>query len=683
MIPPSMSWKVMPGMGRVWLSLSLLAGLSAVHAVPAGEDDLGGAARVVWTAHVEQIFADHCTKCHAGVKQKGGVDLRTPQTVLKGGDDGPIVVPGNAAASKLFKALRVDSDPHMPPEGSKQLTEEEVAIIQRWIEKLPSTNQPAGPIDWRSSAYAASEPVKIPAWAAKLDVSKAVDRFVEEGWKKRKVRGAALASDQTFVRRVYLDLLGRIPTETEVAKFEAAPKKTRREALVDETLGSKEFAVYMSEIFDVVFLDRTAPSGVKKDGTPRASRALRRRDEKWGEFLETAFAKNRPWNEVVRAIILARPEKPDDQGAEYYLYARKENFQGMAEAIAPIAFGVNVKCAQCHNHPLAPEVEQRHYWGLVAAFNRSKNFDGGSRGVSESAIGGFVNFSDLRKRTLPAALFFPNGKFVEEKRPGENEKEEDSPDKYLVVSEKEKKPSVPKFSRREQLAKAATENNPALAKAFVNRAWAMFMGRGLVHPVDALDSRHPASHPELLEFLANDFASHSYDMRRLFRELLLTRAYQLDSKCGTATAPPESFARALDKPLPAEALHRSLIVGITGKSDVKEGALAELRDVFVERFPDLFPAEYNASLQQAAFLSNNPKLDDFLKPAGDNTTAAALAEKTPDAQTKFLFKRLFNRAPDKDELAQSVAFLKDRPAEKAVPELLWTLIASAEFQFNH
>src|SRR4051812_11030572 len=178
-------WRV-----AAWAGVFLSGGI-----VRAGSDDPGEAARSVWTAHVEQIFADHCTKCHAGVKQKGGVDLRTPQTVLKGGDDGPIVVPGNAVESKLFKALRVDSDPHMPPEGSKQLTEQEVAIVQRWIEKLPSTNQPAGPIGWRSSAYAATEPVKIPTWAAKIDVSKAVDRFVEEGWKKRNVKAATLASD--------------------------------------------------------------------------------------------------------------------------------------------------------------------------------------------------------------------------------------------------------------------------------------------------------------------------------------------------------------------------------------------------------------------------------------------------------------------------------------------------------
>jgi hypothetical protein len=424
----------------------------------------------------------------------------------------------------------------------------------------------------------------------------------------------------------------------------------------------------------------------RKSDVGKAYRNQRNADEKWKHFLETAFEKNRPWNEVVRQLIVARPAAPEDVGAEWFLYERKDNYQVMAEAIAPLAFGVNVKCAQCHGHPLAPEIEQRHYWGIVAAFNRSKNADtAAGRGISESAIGGFVNFADLRKRTIPAALIFPNGKSVPETRPAADAKEEDKPENYVVAPPKEKeradKPAIPKFSRREELAKAACENNPMLAKAFLNRVWAMLIGRGIVHPVDSLDSRHPASHPELLEFLASDFMQHNYDIKRLIRSIALTRVYQLDSKGGTPTAAPETFARALDKPLPAEALHRALLVAMTGQTNSSAGA--DLRATFIDRFPDLFPAEYNATLHQATFLSNNPTLDELLRPAERNTTALALAEKTPEAQASLIFKRLLLRAPDRDELAHATDFLRSGPPEKTVPELLWTLLASAEFQFNH
>jgi len=660
---------------RLFLLVALALGAANLRAAT----DPGEAARSLWSAHVEQIFGDHCTKCHAGVKQKAGVDLRTPQTILKGGDDGPIVVPGDPKNSKLFKALKKDSDPHMPPMESKQLNEEEIALIERWIERLPSTNQPSGPIDWSAPAYAATKPVRMPAWAAKLEVGAAIDRFVEEGWKERKVKHAPAVSDSAFARRVYLDLIGRIPTETELAQFETFPKNSRRTQLVDQLLASKEFANYMAEIFDVVFMTR-------KSDVAKAHKAQRNVDEKWNRFLETAFEKNRPWNDIVRQLILARPSTPDDVGAEWFLYERKDNYQVIAEAIAPIAFGVNVKCAQCHGHPLAPEIEQRHYWGIVAAFNRGKNVDADSgRGISESAIGGFVNYADLRKRTLPAALIFPNGKSVPETRPADGAKEEDKADNYVIAPPKEKeraaKPAVPKFSRREELAKAVCENNPALARAFVNRAWAMMMGRGVVQPVDMLDSRHPASHPELLEFLANDFAQHNYDIKRLLRTLALTRVYQLDSKGGSPNAAPESFAHALDKPLPAEALHRSLVIAATGQTNFSNHA--ELRDLLIDRFPDVFAPEYNASLQQAMFLSNNGKFDSLLKPAEGNTTATALAVKDAEGQASIVFKRILGRAPDRDELAQTTRFLKTGPPEKTVPELVWTLLASAEFQFNH
>src|ERR1041385_8909963 len=118
--------------------LLLVGGVCLAAASLKADDDPGAAARSLWSAHVEQILSDHCTKCHAGVKQKAGIDLRTPQTILQGGDDGPIVVPGDAKNSKLFKALQSKSDPHMPPLESKQLDDEQIAMIERWIEKLPS-----------------------------------------------------------------------------------------------------------------------------------------------------------------------------------------------------------------------------------------------------------------------------------------------------------------------------------------------------------------------------------------------------------------------------------------------------------------------------------------------------------------------------------------------------------------
>jgi hypothetical protein len=250
---------------------------------------------------------------------------------------------------------------------------------------------------------------------------------------------------------------------------------------------------------------------------------------------------------------------------------------------------------------------------MVAGFNRTRNVDAQSgRGLAESAIGGFVSFANPEKESQPARILFFNGRSVEEARPADGQKESDAPEQYRVPPPAEKQrpqaPAEPKFSRREALAGAVTRDNPLLARATVNRVWAMLLGRGLVHPVDLTDSKHPSSHPDLLDWLAKDFERSGHDLRRLIRNLTLTRAYQLDSRPAGKTAPPDAaFARALEKPPSAEQLYRSLLLA-TGNQAGPDGQAAglmegELRKAFVRQFPDLFAPDYNATLQQGIFLA--------------------------------------------------------------------------------
>ena len=281
-------------------------------------------------------------------------------------------------------------------------------------------------------------------------------------------------------------------------------------------------------------------------------REERRQEHGWFAFLENAFKTGRPWPEVVAAIIKARPETPGDAGAMWFVYERRNEHQQIAEALAPVIYGTRIDCAQCHDHPLAREIKQGHYWGLVAAFNRSKNVEGGPPAVAESAVGGFINFTNLRKESQPAVLAMLTGATIAESRPGPGD---DAPDRYLEPAASVK---VPKFSRRAELARAATGNNPLLARSFVNHAWALLMGRGLVHPVDEMNSKNPPSDPVLLDWLARDFAAHGHDVRRVLRQIVLSRGYQLAAWPGPAAAPPpEAFAAAVERPLTAEAIARS------------------------------------------------------------------------------------------------------------------------------
>ncbi|MCX6870967.1 MAG: DUF1553 domain-containing protein, partial [Verrucomicrobia bacterium] len=418
-----------------------------------------------------------------------------------------------------------------------------------------------------------------------------------------------------------------------------------------------------------------------------------RHDHRWNEFLEASFRENRPWDGLVRDLIVARPARPEQQGLVQFLYERQNNPQAMAEAVAPLVFGVQIGCAQCHDHMVAREIKQAHYWGMVAAFNRSKNVDSeAGPGLAESAIGGFVSFANLKKESQQARLVFFNGRSIDEPWPAEGVKEVDAPEKYRVAPPKGKEralaPADPQFSRRQALAEAVTRGNPLLARAAVNRIWAMFLGRGLVHPVDLMDSQHAPSHPELLDWLAQDFEHSGYDLRRLIRNLVLSRSYQLDSRPAAGKPPAdEAFARAIEKPLSAEQLGRSLILA-TGpwKADGKSGSArddASVRRALVRDFPNLFAPEYNATLQQALFLSNSPILEPLLQPQAGNLAERLSALLDDKTRVKTAFQAVLGRSPDREEFQASLAYLADHPGQGGRSQFLWALMSGAEFQVNH
>jgi hypothetical protein len=239
---------------------------------------------------------------------------------------------------------------------------------------------------------------------------------------------------------------------------------------------------------------------------------------------------------------------------------------------------------------------------------------------------------------------------------------------------------VPKFSRRAALADAATRDNPLLARSFVNHTWALLLGRGIVDPVDEMNSKHPPSHPELLDWLAADFASHHYDVRRLIRAIVLSHGYQLAAWAGPNAPPPDAFAGAAEKPLTAEAIARSARIA-SGRSPDDDN----LRRALVDRFPDVLPRTPRSTIQQAMFLANGDAIAALFKPVPDTAATRFAALQTPADRVREAFRLTLLRDPDADELAHGVAFLQahaDKPAETA-GQLLWALVAGPEFLTNH
>jgi mono/diheme cytochrome c family protein len=616
--------------------------------------------RMAANSNAQAIFDRNCIKCHGPLEHKSGLELDTIDGALRGNADGPVVVPGKPAASKLIAALSPDADPHMPPK--KQLGEEDIATLRNWISSLKSVGGSAEPGQRPPTKVGARiDPAKIPK-----EPAAAIDYLLAASWKSRELRPAPQCDDETFVRRVYLDLAGRIPTRKEQEEFLHWTTRDKRERLVDQLLSSDEYPRTFREVWNVLLMGRH--SGRKEK---------QRRDNGWYAFLEDAFRQSRPWNEVVSDLIVARTERPGTNGAAWFIFERHNEHQQIAEAVAPIIYGTKVDCAQCHDHPLAREIKQAHYWGLVAAFNRSKNVEGGAPAVAESAVGGFVNFTNLKKESQPAVLNLFAGPTIEEPRPAPDAKEEDPRDGYVNPDAKVK---VPKFSRRAELARAVTENNPLLARSFVNYTWAILFGRGIVHPVDEMNSKHPPSHPELLEWLAKDFAAHQYDTKRLVRAIVLSRAYQLASWTGPKPPDSDAFAAAIEKPLIAETLARSARIA-SGRT-LDDPAL---KPAFVEAFPDVLPRVTRATIQQSMLLANSDALEELFRPAPSTATETIARLPRIEDRGREIFRYALARQPDKNEAAEVVKFLKSRAdkPEEAVGELLWALVTGPEFLTNH
>ena len=501
-----------------------------------------------------------------------------------------------------------------------------------------------------------------------------IDLLTDLHWQQTGAVVSPRCSDSVFVRRAYLDLVGRIPTPSEANQFLKSLDSSKRELLLESLCASNEFGRRMSELFDAVLMGR---KGARKQ--------KRRIEHGWHDYLADNFNRNRPWNEMVREILLARPNGEADRGAVWFLYERNNNYQDIAEAIAPGFFGMQIQCAQCHDHPLVDEIEQRHYWGLVAFFNRGENVDtpNGPR-VGESAIGGFAKFTDLAGDASDALLtFLGKAHVVSESRPAEG-KEEDSDDNYVVrdADGSELNPRVPKFSRREEFVQNFVADNRLIARAFVNRIWAMMLGRGIIHPVDEMDSMHDASHPQLLDWLAQDFEQSDYDVKRLIKSIGNSRVYQLDAKPLGDVSDESTFAWALQKPLAAESLYRSILVAVDGSMEAeKSETLNQFRDVF----PDVFPAVSMSILKQSLFLTNSGVIHETIELDDDSQLSKRVDEGKKQTVVRTAFQTAFGRLPEDEEFIRSMAFLEAREGDlrDGARQLMWALVTSAEFRFNH
>jgi hypothetical protein len=495
---------------------------------------------------------------------------------------------------------------------------------------------------------------------------------------------APRADDGEFLRRIYLDLAGRIPTVEEARAFFADEATDKRTKKIDALLASPDYVRRMSQAFHVMLMERLGDHA------------------EWQQYLQAAFAENKPWNVMAREM-LNPGEDEGTRGAALFYSKRLENYgqnpvdvPGLVRDVGRLFMGIDVQCAQCHDHLFVDDYKQEYYQGLFAFVGNLQL----RPGMKYPA----VQEKPLTKKVEFVSVFVKEPKAIGPRLPGLPEVEiptyEKKGEEFEIPPDpKTKFPGKLKFSPVQVLAEQLpTAGNQLFKRNIANRVWWLLMGRGLVQPLDLQHAGNAPSHPELLDLLAEELAAHHFDLKWLIREIALSEAYQRASAAedpAMASAPLESYRLALEKPLSAEQLLAAMLTA-TGEmprvqaiGDAKnESSLVKLSERFVKAFalPAREPeVEHAPSVKAALFLLNDNVVLSWLKPQEGNLADRLQKIAEPDQLAEELYVSVLTRLPSADERTLVREHLGKYPdaREKAIGQLIWALLASNEFGVGH
>ena len=513
-----------------------------------------------------------------------------------------------------------------------------------------------------------------------------IDKHIAAGMENYESNAAPIASDEEFLRRIYLDLTGRIPTTEQARTFLKDKSSDKREKLIDTLLGSMLYSRHMATVFDVMWIERRADKYVK--------------DSEWLVYLQKSFENNKPYDQLVREVLAADGTDAKNRGPAKFYLDRLADKDVVTKDVSRLFLGMNLQCAQCHDHPMVNHYRQDFYYGIYAFYNRSYIFTDRKKKLTFLAekAEGKVKFESVfvpkvSKETGPR---LPNGELVKEPSFPKGQEYKVKPSKTVG--------GVPKFSRRAQISgMLASAENELFKRNAVNRLWHMMMGRGLVNPVDFDHPDNPPSHPELMELLAEEFAAMKFDIKAFLRELALSKTYQRSSQMpsGKELPPEDKFALAELRPLSPEQLGWSILEA-TGmieynrknqKGKVTEARLYTLLSKSIRTFETTFggqagdPADlgFQATLDQTLFLRNGTVIRSWLAPRNSSLTYRLAQIKDDGQLAEELFLSVLSRMPTVEERQQVSDLLANNQQTRpqALQELSWALLASAEFRFNH
>jgi hypothetical protein len=511
-----------------------------------------------------------------------------------------------------------------------------------------------------------SEVVLPDSLYAALPVNNFVDPLVYARHKKLGIAPSEPCGGSEFIRRASLDAIGALPTAEEVRAFLDDPDPKRREKLIDRLLADPRYGDHWANKWGDLLRPNPFRAGVKSVYT-------------LDEWIRQSFRENKPFDQFAREILTARGSTHRD-GPVVVLRDRREPAD-ITTFVSQVFLGLRLECAKCHHHP-NEKWGQEDFYQFAAFFGQLRRK---GQGIS-APISGEAEF-----------IGFVPGTSGEVRHPVTGEIMRPKPlDGPLAAVD-------PKHDPREALAAWVSQpDNPFFARATVNRVWGELMGRGIVHPVDDFRASNPPTNPALLDALAKDFVTHGYDLKHLIRTIMCSNVYQLSSIPNQYNArDTRNFSRFYRRRPTAE-VSLDTLCDLTGVPESLQGLAPGSRAVRVwnnrldSDFLDAFgrpnasadpPCERQAegSVVQALHLMNSTRLMAKIGNANGRAARLAKSERTPVDIVNELYLAAYARYPNPKELEAATAAFTATGAtrQSATEDVLWALINSAEFVFNH
>ncbi|HLY12647.1 MAG TPA: DUF1549 and DUF1553 domain-containing protein [Planctomycetota bacterium] len=486
-----------------------------------------------------------------------------------------------------------------------------------------------------------------------------VDELMLKKWKKLGIAPSPRSTDDVFIRRACLDVMGTLPSPEEVSAFLDDRSPDKRDRLVDRILERPEYAEYWSCLWGDLLRN-------KREGEEQ-----KRGTFAFAAWIRACFAENMPYDQFVREILTAQGEVGDNPAVNWYRHVRNQIH--LVNDTSQLFLGTRVSCANCHHHPYE-KLSQDDYWGFAAFFQRVGKKQGDVPADQAVFVQKSGETSQPRsgKRMKPKGLGGPEYEYVAGEDP-----------------------------RKQLVDWMTTPENAYFSKAIANRMFAGLMGLGLVNSVDDMRVTNPPSNPELLEALAKDIASHHFDLKALIRSILKSETYGLSSDPTPFNATDrQNFARYHTKRLSAEVL-LDAVSSVTGSQEKFPGLplgtrAIELPDQAVSSYfltafgrsgretPCECERSYAPNLAQILHLMNSPEIQG--KIASEKGTVAQLvgAKKSNEEIVEALYLRGFSRRPTASESKDASDLIAKAANRKAaIEDFVWLILNSKEFLFNH